>query len=143
MAPARATLGPDANNPTTIEQPVRDRTGQILRVSVTSSAAEKLHAIAAEDARPNLVLRIRVESGGCHGFQYVFQLQDGNEISKDDSIFQRDGSRVIIDHRSLRVLRDATVDYSTELIGSQFRVTSPHTSSACGCGSSFSLDEEP
>lgn len=142
-APMRpSTLGPDAMNPTKVYQPAFSKSGQLLRVDVTDTAAKKLAEVRKTDARPDMVLRIHVESGGCHGFQYVFQLPDASGIKATDSVFERDGSRVVIDHRSLRILRDATIDYTTELIGSQFKVKSPHTSSSCGCGSSFSLDEE-
>lgn len=138
---ALATLGPDAKSPTTVRQPVRDKTGQVLRVSMTKEASEKLRQVMIEDSRPHMVLRIHVESGGCHGFQYVFQLQDADSISEHDSIFERDNARIVIDHKSLQILRDATIDFTTELIGSQFKVKSPHASSSCGCGSSFSMSE--
>lgn len=138
----KSTLGPDASNPTTIAQPTFTKSGQLLRVNVTEAAAAKLHLVSEQSKRPDLVLRIQVESGGCHGFQYIFKLPDASEITTNDSVFERDGSRVVVDHKSLRILRDATIDYATELIGSQFKVTSPHTSSSCGCGSSFSLDME-
>ena len=138
--PVQSTLGPDAANPTKVFQPAFTKSGQLLRVNMTETAAKKLAEVREEDKRPDMVLRIHVESGGCHGFQYVFQLPDASDIKETDSIFERDGSRVVIDHRSLRILRDATIDYATELIGSQFKVQSPHTSSSCGCGSSFSLD---
>lgn len=137
-----STLGPDAGNPTTVSQPTFTRSGQLLRVNVSETAVQKLKELKVEENSPNLTLRIRVESGGCHGFQYIFQLQDGSEINKNDSIFERDGCKVLVDHVSLKILRDATIDYTTELIGSQFKIHSPHTSSSCGCGSSFSLDME-
>lgn len=138
----KSTLGPDTSNPTTIAQPKFAKSGQLLRVNVTEAAAKKLHQVSEQDKRPDMVLRIQVESGGCHGFQYIFKLLDASDITMNDSIFERGGSRVVIDHKSLRFLRDATIDYATELIGSQFKVTSPHTSSSCGCGSSFSLGTE-
>ena len=137
---AHATLGPDAANPTKVTQPLKTSTGEVLRVSISETAVSKLNELREKDNRPDMHLRVRVESGGCHGFQYIFDLEDIQEIGKNDSIFSRDGAKVVIDHDSLSILRDSTVDYSTELIGSQFKVTSPHTSSACGCGSSFSID---
>ncbi|PRT52683.1 Iron-sulfur cluster insertion protein ErpA [Wickerhamiella sorbophila] len=132
-----STLGADA---TIVAQPFKNDAGKLLRVSLTETAVAKLNKIKHDDNRPDLHLRIKVESGGCHGFQYIFDLKDKDTITSSDSIFTRDGAQVVIDHESLKLLQDSTVDYATELIGSQFKVTSPHTSSACGCGSSFSLD---
>lgn len=127
---------------TTVNQPVQGLSGKTLKVSISDTAAQKLLSISKEDKQPNLALRIHVESGGCHGFQYVFQLQDTSSITPKDSVFEKDGAKVIIDHNSLNILRDSTIDYATELIGSQFKIQSPHTSSSCGCGSSFSIDPE-
>jgi iron-sulfur cluster assembly accessory protein len=84
-----------------------------------------------------------VESGGCHGFQYIFQLQTTDKISaEEDAIFELDGAQFVIDHPSLELLRDSQIDYATELIGSQFKITSPHAKSKCGCGTSFSFEPE-
>ena len=35
--------------------------------------------------------------------------------------------------------RSKEVDYVSELIGSQFKITNPQSKSSCGCGVSFSL----
>lgn len=138
----KSTLGPDVGNPTNVNQPAFSKSGQLLRVNISEAAVNKLKLLKEEENSPNLALRIKVESGGCHGFQYIFKLQDSNEFNKSDSIFEREDCRVLIDHTSLKILRDATIDYTTELIGSQFKIKSPHTSSSCGCGTSFSLDME-
>lgn len=125
---------------TKVKHKVFDDDGNMLRVSISESAADKLNLIMTEDKNPDLMLRILVESGGCHGFQYIFGLKNRKEITEDDGVFERNGACVVIDATSLEVLRDATIDYVTELIGSQFKVTSPYTDSTCGCGSSFSFD---
>lgn len=134
------TLG--AFTETKLTNPFKDEDGTVLRVKISPNAAEKLNNIKKEDSRDDLVLRVMVESGGCHGFQYIMSLKDANCVNKEeDSIFERDGAKVVIDKTSLEVLKQSTIDYSTELIGSQFKVVdSPFTSSSCGCGASFSFD---
>ncbi|ODV94652.1 hypothetical protein PACTADRAFT_24180, partial [Pachysolen tannophilus NRRL Y-2460] len=123
-----------------------------LFLYITEDASAKLKEIIEKDNNPKLALRIQVESGGCHGFQYNLKLVDdyekefnaGKDAKDDneDSMFVRDGNaRVIIDKMSLEILRDSKVDYVHELIGSQFKVTeSPYTTSSCGCGASFDFD---
>lgn len=96
------------------------------------------------DSKPDLALRVAVESGGCHGFQYLMSLTDINAISTaDDTIFMRmDGSnaKIVMDGPSLELLRGSKIDYTTELIGSQFKVVgNPAASSSCGCGTSFDI----
>lgn len=114
-----------------------------------------------KDANPNLALRISVESGGCHGFQYLMSLvtlpekdtpQWSEVVNEDDSIFQftADGSesstpssesaRIILDEPSLELLKGSKVDFTMELIGSQFKIVdNPYATSSCGCGTSFDI----
>lgn len=98
----------------------------------------------AKDSNPFLALRITVESGGCHGFQYLMSLVSGSSISSDDdTVFEASdepGARVVMDEPSLELLKGSKVDYTTELIGSQFKVVgNPAASSSCGCGTSFDI----
>lgn len=141
----------------------------------------------AKDSNPNLALRITVESGGCHGFQYLMSLTTlpslnegasaGSEtslpgekapalntssidpnampsgspiasksqpaIDEDDTIFKAtDGSdaKVVMDGPSLELLKGSKIDYTMELIGSQFKIVdNPLATSSCGCGTSFDI----
>lgn len=120
-----------------------------LKIGITDRARDKLVQIAADDENPDSALRIRVESGGCHGFQYNLDLTNvKSELTKEDDlvVFERSDdsrARVIFDDSSLEILQDSKVDYTKELIGSSFKVVdSPYTSTACGCGASFDFDFE-
>jgi iron-sulfur cluster assembly 2 len=114
-----------------------------------------------KDTNPALALRIQVESGGCHGFQYLMSLVTLPEnesagwsavVGQEDSIFQYipddagpetqtlEGPKVVIDHPSLELLKGSKVDFTTELIGSQFKIIdNPYATSSCGCGTSFDI----
>lgn len=113
-----------------------------------------------KDANPNLALRIQVESGGCHGFQYLMSLvtipppeaaDSAAAVAEDDSIFQYVGedptvgdkydcARIILDEPSLDLLKGSKVDFTMELIGSQFKIVdNPLATSSCGCGTSFDI----
>ena len=94
------------------------------------------------DSNPDLALRITVESGGCHGFQYLISLTHGSKISPDeDTVFEgAHGTRVVLDEPSLDLLKGSKVDYTMELIGSQFKIVdNPLATSSCGCGTSFDI----
>ena len=98
----------------------------------------------AKESNPQLVLRVTVESGGCHGFQYLMSLTNTSSISaENDTVFEaRDGSgaRVVLDEPSLELLKGSSIDYTMELIGSQFKVVgNPAATSSCGCGTSFDI----
>ncbi|KAK7204389.1 iron-sulfur protein Isa2 [Myxozyma melibiosi] len=123
-----------------ITNPRKDESGNDMLVYITPRASKKLLEIMKTDNNPNVFLRVIVESGGCHGFQYLMGLKEDYN-PEEDIIFELDGARVVMDEMSLSILKDSTVDYTTELIGSQFKVVNnPRASSSCGCGSSFDID---
>ncbi|XP_057715537.1 iron-sulfur cluster assembly 2 homolog, mitochondrial [Corythoichthys intestinalis] len=83
-------------------------------------------------------LRIRVEGGGCSGFQYKFVV-DAN-TNEDDRVFEQDGVGVVVDQDSMEFVKGATVDFSQELIRATFQVLkNPRAEHGCSCGSSFSV----
>ena len=48
---------------------------------------------------------------------------------------------MVMDQASLELLQGSTVDFTQELIGSQFKIVgNPRASSSCGCGTSFDIE---
>jgi len=110
------------------------------KLIITERAAEHLRRVTEKEHNPDLALRISVESGGCHGYQYKMGITSASE--PDDYIFARttpQPSRVVVDAISLNLLKGSTVDYTTELIGSSFRIMdNPQAKgNGCGCGVSW------
>ncbi|KAF2871919.1 hypothetical protein BDV95DRAFT_628405 [Massariosphaeria phaeospora] len=126
-----------------IQNPRTTEDGVSMTISLSPRAANRLSAISNTDKNPALALRIAVESGGCHGFQYLMSLIDMSKVppTEEDTVFEGDkGAKVVIDEASLELLHGSTVDYTMELIGSQFIVTGiPGATSSCGCGTSFDI----
>jgi len=83
-------------------------------------------------------LRVAVLAGGCSGFQYRFELDTAQQ--EDDLVIERAGARVLVDPVSLDLLAGGELDFTDELMGSHFAVRNPNAKSACGCGTSFSVD---
>lgn len=113
-----------------------------MNIDITPRAAHRLHQIMTNDSNPDLALRITVESGGCHGFQYLMSLTDLSKVSpEEDTVFEGAyGTKVVIDEPSLDLLKGSKVDYTMELIGSQFKIVdNPLATSSCGCGTSFDI----
>jgi iron-sulfur cluster assembly accessory protein len=106
------------------------------QVAVTERAARRIAEITAAEGRG--ALRVAVLAGGCNGFQYRFELDDATQ--NDDVVIEQAGARVLIDPASLDLLAGAELDYAEELMGSYFAVRNPNAKSACGCGTSFSVD---
>ena len=105
-------------------------------LSLTASAAAKVASLIAEEANPELKLRVYISGGGCSGFQYGFSFDEQAET--DDLAVQRDGVTLIGGPLSLQYLMGAEVDYRESLQGSQFVIRNPNAKTTCGCGSSFS-----
>ncbi|EIM81985.1 uncharacterized protein STEHIDRAFT_65793 [Stereum hirsutum FP-91666 SS1] len=101
---------------------------------------QQLQRISIRENNPDAGLRIAVESGGCHGYQYKMELTTRKE--PEDYHFSHptiQPSNIIIDAVSLALLKGSTIDFATELIGSSFRVMeNPQAKgSGCGCGVSW------
>jgi iron-sulfur cluster insertion protein len=105
--------------------------------NLTERAARRIGEILADEARPDLKLRITVTGGGCSGFQYGFALDDRDEDG--DIAVEREGAKVVIDGMSLLYLMGCEVDFVEDLTGSYFRVNNPNATASCGCGNSFAV----
>ncbi len=105
------------------------------QVALTERAARRIAEITAAEGRD--ALRVAVLAGGCNGLQYRFEL---DAPADEDVVIERAGAKVVIDPVSLDLLAGAEVDYTDELMGSYFAIKNPNAKSACGCGTSFSVD---
>jgi len=106
-------------------------------IELTENAINKLAALLAEENNPKLKLRTFVQGGGCSGFSYGFTFDE--EQGEDDFAVERPGMTLLVDAMSMQYLQGATVDYTEDLMGSQFTIKNPNAQSTCGCGSSFSV----
>jgi iron-sulfur cluster assembly accessory protein len=108
-----------------------------MTFTVSDRALQRVAEIVAEEGRP-AALRVAVLAGGCSGFQYKFDLDD--VVSPDDLLVERGPARVVVDPASLDLLAGGELHFTDELKGSYFTVRNPNATSACGCGTSFSID---
>ncbi|KAL2323084.1 hypothetical protein Fmac_027463 [Flemingia macrophylla] len=110
-------------------------------VHITQNCVRRMKELEAnESSTVGKVLRLSVETGGCSGFQYVFNLEE--KINSDDRVFEREGIKLVIDKISYDFVKGATVDYVEELIRSAFVVTeNPSAVGGCSCKSSFMVKQ--
>ena len=70
---------------------------------------------------------------------------DEDTLFENEEVARKKGAaeykaKVVMDEPSLELLKGSSIDYTMELIGSQFKVTGiPGATSSCGCGTSFDI----
>ena len=103
----------------------------------TDAAASKVSQLIAEEANPNLKLRVFISGGGCSGFQYGFTFDEN--LEDGDTRVQNQGVDLLVDPMSIQYLAGAEIDYKDDLEGARFVIRNPNAQTTCGCGSSFSV----
>ncbi len=107
-------------------------------VTLTATAVAKVKEIMGQQNPVPAGLRIGVVGGGCSGFSYSMQFENGAGLM--DKTFEMDGGlKVFVDATSVMYLNGCIVDYVETLEGAGFKFENPNVKSTCGCGSSFSV----
>ena len=104
----------------------------IKEIKFTDKALKQINSLLSKKDKGSF-FRIAIKGGGCSGFQYEFTFDQSKAV--DDLNFEN----ILIDKASADLLKGSEVDYVSELIGEQFKITNPQTKSSCGCGVSFSI----
>jgi len=104
---------------------------------LTKDAADKVRTLLKNQNKdPGFGLRVFIESGGCAGFQYGFDLDQKTDM---DHIIECHGIQVFLDRKSSLFLFGCEIDYKETMMASGFTVKNPNAESSCGCGTSFSM----
>ena len=104
----------------------------IKEIKFTDKAIKQINNLLSKKD-PGSYFRIAIKGGGCSGFQYEFSFD--KKLTAEDIKYEN----ILIDRTSADLLKGSEVDFTSELIGDQFKISNPQTKSSCGCGVSFSL----
>ncbi|KAJ0243969.1 Iron-sulfur assembly protein IscA-like 2 [Hirschfeldia incana] len=108
-------------------------------VHLSDNCIRRMKELQSSEPEKKL-LRLGVETGGCSGFQYVFELD--HTTNPDDRVFEKNGVKLVVDNVSYDFVKGATVDYVEELIRSAFVVAeNPAAVGGCSCKSSFMVKQ--
>ncbi len=107
-------------------------------VSITENAKNQALKLIQSEGYPNdSFIRVAVKSGGCSGLSY--DLKFDHVVNEDDKIFEDNGTKLVVDKKSVLYLAGTTLDFQGGLNGKGFVFINPNASRTCGCGESFSL----
>jgi len=110
-------------------------------ITLTENAVNYLNDILSQqDNKDVLNVRIYVSGGGCSGLQYGMALDELVDI--DDKVYKIDGLNVVLSDMDTKYLKGAIVDYVTTNMGGGFKIDNPMAVKSCGCGSSFSVEDD-
>jgi iron-sulfur cluster assembly accessory protein len=109
-----------------------------MNITVTEKAVTEIKRIVADQKLEKVALRLRVQGGGCSGFQTKLDLDENFDETKENVLTISD-IKVAVDKRSALYLEGATVDFHDGIDKRGFVVTNPAAKSTCGCGSSYSM----
>ena len=101
-------------------------------IELTASAVERIRKILEREHGEGL--RVGLVGGGCSGFSYKLKVEQVPRPT--DLVLERDGVRVYVDPKSLKLLEGMTLDYTETLLQSGFHFHNPQVKSSCSCGKS-------
>ena len=109
-------------------------------VTLTERAAEEIRGLLDRQGKPDAALRVFVSGGGCSGLNYGMAIDDS--VEEGDFVYTCHGVKVVVDPLSVNYIKGASVDYVEDVMGGGFKIENPNAARSCGCGSSFSTEDE-
>jgi iron-sulfur cluster assembly protein len=107
---------------------------------ITARAAKVMRDQLIKRGTPDAAIRFGIRGGGCTGYSYMFQYEDGAPRGNDTVVVtEAHGVRVYVDPKSLVLVRGTRIDFETGMRGHGFRFDNPNVDSSCGCGESVSF----
>ena len=109
-------------------------------VEITARAAKVMFGQLVKRGTPEAAIRFGIRGGGCTGYSYMFQFEDGEPRASDHVIITAEPKvRVYVDAKSMRLVAGTRIDFETGMRGHGFRFHNPNVSNSCGCGESVSF----
>lgn len=107
-------------------------------VRLSDAALDRARRFLAERAGAAGV-RIAVKRTGCSGWGYTVDIAEAQK--DDDTVFEQDGIRLLVDPNSLPLIAGTEVDFVRDGLNQQFVFRNPNAAGECGCGESFTTTD--
>jgi iron-sulfur cluster insertion protein len=109
----------------------------MMNFDVSQSAARRISELIKNEPDSKVAIRVAVDSGGCSGFMYDYNLID--KVNDDDFILEKYGIKIAIDPLSQPFLDKCKLEFVEELGSAYFQISNPNAIAKCGCGNSFNV----
>jgi iron-sulfur cluster assembly protein len=107
-----------------------------MSVTLTDRAAQHVQRYIEKRGK-GIGLRLGVRTTGCSGLAYKLEFAD--ERKPEDTEFETNGVRVLVDPKSLAYLDGTELDFVREGLNEGFKFNNPNEKDRCGCGESFNV----
>jgi iron-sulfur cluster assembly protein len=107
-----------------------------MSITLTQTAVNRVSDFL-KNRGSGIGIRLSVQTTGCSGLGYNIEFVD--TLNPEDSVFEDNGVKVIVDAKSLVYLSGTQVDYVKEGLNEGFEFKNPNAKAECGCGESFTV----
>lgn len=105
-------------------------------ITITDVGAERVTKFL-ESRGKGIGIRVQIRTTGCSG--YAYQLEFVDVVNEDDTVFESNTIKIVVDKKSLGMIDGTQLDYKTEGFNQGFEFKNPMEDAQCGCGESFTL----
>jgi len=110
-----------------------------MHIQLTAAARERMQNFLA--TKPEAAgVRFGVRKTGCSGYAYVVDIAE--RIDEGDRVVEQDGVKLVIDRKSLPFVDGTEIDFERQGLNASFVFRNPNVTGECGCGESFTVDEQ-
>jgi len=111
----------------------------ITPVSFTNSAIKHLSKqVESHNAKG---IEFKVKESGCSGYKYLLEL--AQEIDIDAVSYPiNDALNLFVSPQVLPLINGTQVDYVQQGVNFQLEFSNPNATASCGCGESFSVEQQ-
>lgn len=107
-----------------------------MAITMTESAARHVSKYIEKRGK-GVGIRLGVTTTGCSGLAYKLEYAD--ETAPEDTIYETQGLKVLVDPKSVPYLDGTELDFVKEGLNEGFKFNNPNERGKCGCGESFRI----
>ncbi len=110
-----------------------------MAVTLTPAAADRVRQYLSETPG-GVGLRFGVKKSGCSGWAYLIDI--ATSVRPDELASDQHGVTLLLDPASLAQVDGTEIDFVAQGLNQQFVFRNPRVAAECGCGESFTTDEQ-